>query len=111
MQSVGTVRVWHTEEGWGVVDCPDTPGGCWVQFSHLFHEDVPHPVPVKSSTSRAESVRPSPVKPWTSTGNVPEEDKTATPFAPSPCGPAGGTLHTAPSVTSRLTKTPIALSN
>ena len=45
VQSVGTVRVWHTEEGWGVIDCPDTPGGCWVHFSHLFHEDIPAPGP------------------------------------------------------------------
>jgi hypothetical protein len=27
VQSVGTVREWHTQEGWGVIDCPDTPGG------------------------------------------------------------------------------------
>jgi CspA family cold shock protein len=40
MNSVGAVRVWHREEGWGVVDCPDTPGGCWAHFSHLWHEDV-----------------------------------------------------------------------
>jgi len=45
VQSVGTVREWHTEEGWGVIDCPDTPGGCWAHFSHLFHEDVPPPGP------------------------------------------------------------------
>jgi len=29
------VRVWHDEEGWGVVDSPETPGGCWVHFSHV----------------------------------------------------------------------------
>lgn len=29
------VRTWHAEEGWGVVDSPDTPGGCWVHFSHI----------------------------------------------------------------------------
>ncbi|ORB52297.1 hypothetical protein [Mycolicibacterium rhodesiae] len=45
MQSVGTVREWHTEEGWGVIDCPDTPGGCFVHFSHLFHVDIPTPGP------------------------------------------------------------------
>ncbi|SDD40103.1 cold shock protein (beta-ribbon, CspA family) [Geodermatophilus telluris] len=33
MTSLGTVRVWHAEEGWGVVDSADTPGGCWVHFS------------------------------------------------------------------------------
>jgi cold shock CspA family protein len=25
----GTVRVWMTDEGWGVIDSPDLPGGCW----------------------------------------------------------------------------------
>jgi CspA family cold shock protein len=30
---VGVVRVWHGEQGWGVVDAPETPGGCWVHFS------------------------------------------------------------------------------
>jgi CspA family cold shock protein len=27
------VRVWHDEEGWGVIDSAETPGGCWVHFS------------------------------------------------------------------------------
>jgi CspA family cold shock protein len=29
----GTVRAWHTDEGWGVIDSPATPGGCWAHFS------------------------------------------------------------------------------
>jgi cold shock protein len=29
------VREWHAEEGWGVLDCPETPGGCWGHFSHI----------------------------------------------------------------------------
>lgn len=33
MRTTGTVRIWHHEEGWGVVDSPDTPGGCWVHYS------------------------------------------------------------------------------
>jgi CspA family cold shock protein len=32
------VRVWHDEKGWGVVDSPETPGGCWVHFS-LIEQD------------------------------------------------------------------------
>lgn len=28
----GTVRIWHDEEGWGVVDSAGTPGGCWAGF-------------------------------------------------------------------------------
>lgn len=33
MTSVGTVRLWHAGEGWGVIDSPATPGGCWTHFS------------------------------------------------------------------------------
>jgi CspA family cold shock protein len=32
---IGTVRMWNAGEGWGVVDSLDTPGGCWVHFSHI----------------------------------------------------------------------------
>jgi CspA family cold shock protein len=33
MTSQGEVRVWHADEGWGVIDSADTPGGCWAHFS------------------------------------------------------------------------------
>jgi cold shock protein len=39
------VRVWYREEGWGVIDSPDTPGGCWVHFSHLWNDGIPEPGP------------------------------------------------------------------
>jgi CspA family cold shock protein len=29
----GTERAWLDEQGWGVVDSPETPGGCWTHFS------------------------------------------------------------------------------
>lgn len=29
------VRQWDNEEGWGVLDSPETPGGCWTHFSHV----------------------------------------------------------------------------
>lgn len=35
MPSVGTVREWNEEEGTGVIDSEDTPGGCWVHFSNI----------------------------------------------------------------------------
>jgi CspA family cold shock protein len=35
MATAGKVRVWHDEEGWGVVDSDSTPGGCWTHFSHV----------------------------------------------------------------------------
>lgn len=33
MTTIGTVRTWFAEQGWGVIDSPDTPGGCWCHFS------------------------------------------------------------------------------
>ncbi|WP_295017452.1 hypothetical protein [uncultured Micrococcus sp.] len=27
--------MWHDDQGWGVLDSPDTPGGCWAHFSRL----------------------------------------------------------------------------
>jgi len=31
--TTGTVRFWLDDEGWGVIDCAETPGGCWAHFS------------------------------------------------------------------------------
>lgn len=31
----GSVRSWLLEEGWGVLDSSETPGGCWFHFSVL----------------------------------------------------------------------------
>ena len=31
--ATGTVRLWMDEDGWGVIDVPDLPGGCWVEAS------------------------------------------------------------------------------
>jgi cold shock protein len=30
---VGVVRWFSADEGWGVIDAPDAPGGCFVHFS------------------------------------------------------------------------------
>ena len=30
MRATGVVREWHDDDGWGVVECDETPGGCWV---------------------------------------------------------------------------------
>lgn len=32
---VGTVREWHDESGWGVIDSPATPGGCFVHYGSV----------------------------------------------------------------------------
>lgn len=29
------VRQWSDEEGCGVLDSTETPGGCWTHFSHV----------------------------------------------------------------------------
>jgi CspA family cold shock protein len=29
----GVVRYWREDDGWGVLDSPATPGGCWAHFS------------------------------------------------------------------------------
>ena len=30
---LATVREWHEEEGWGVLDAPGCPGGVWAHLS------------------------------------------------------------------------------
>jgi CspA family cold shock protein len=29
------VREWNEEEGWGVLDSPETPGGCFAHYSAI----------------------------------------------------------------------------
>lgn len=29
------VREWHDDEGWGVLDAPEVPGGCWAGFGQV----------------------------------------------------------------------------
>lgn len=29
------MREWYAEDGWGVLDSAETPGGCFVHFSNL----------------------------------------------------------------------------
>jgi cold shock CspA family protein len=42
VRSAGTVRVWYRDEGWGVIDSPDTPGGCWAGFGQIWNDyEVP----------------------------------------------------------------------
>jgi CspA family cold shock protein len=33
--TTATVREWHPDLGWGVLDSADTPGGCWTHFSDI----------------------------------------------------------------------------
>lgn len=32
---VGVVRSFDPDEGWGVIDAPEVPGGCFVHFSNI----------------------------------------------------------------------------
>ena len=40
MSAVGRVRTWHEEEGWGVLDCDETPGGCWFHVSAIESAEI-----------------------------------------------------------------------
>jgi cold shock protein len=31
----GVVRWFNADEGWGVIDSPEVPGGCFVHFSNI----------------------------------------------------------------------------
>ncbi|MFJ5535213.1 cold-shock protein [Streptomyces sp. NPDC093261] len=33
--TAATVRLWNADEGWGVIDSEETPGGCWASFSAI----------------------------------------------------------------------------
>ncbi|GAA4755128.1 hypothetical protein GCM10025783_30350 [Amnibacterium soli] len=33
--ATATVTSWSDDEGWGVVEAPGLPGGCWVHFSAI----------------------------------------------------------------------------
>jgi len=32
-RAIGTVRLWMDDDGWGVIDLPDQPRGCWAEAS------------------------------------------------------------------------------
>ncbi|MCW2087214.1 hypothetical protein ACIBM3_15625 [Rhodococcus erythropolis] len=36
----GVVTTWNDDEGWGVIDSADTPGGCWTFYSALHPDEV-----------------------------------------------------------------------
>ncbi|MFB9780697.1 hypothetical protein [Rhodococcus baikonurensis] len=44
----GVVTMWNGEEGWGVIDSADTPGGCWTFFSALHPDEVINAQPGES---------------------------------------------------------------
>ncbi|WP_435124066.1 cold-shock protein [Micromonospora tulbaghiae] len=55
MASSGTVRAYSTDEGWGIIDGPDVPGGCWVHFSVIAMDGYRYLVAGQTVSFRAES--------------------------------------------------------
>lgn len=55
MISRGVVRDFRPEEGWGVVDGPDVPGGCWVHFSTIVMDGYRQLTPGQRVSFRAEA--------------------------------------------------------
>jgi CspA family cold shock protein len=53
--SGGVVREFHPEEGWGVIDGPDVPGGCWVHFSAIAADGYRQLTPGANVQFRAEA--------------------------------------------------------
>ncbi|KZL30472.1 MULTISPECIES: hypothetical protein [Rhodococcus] len=37
----GSVRVWYAEQGWGVFDSAETPGGCWADANEVMPMEQP----------------------------------------------------------------------
>lgn len=37
----GSVRVWYAEQGWGVFDSAETPGGCWADAKEVMPMEQP----------------------------------------------------------------------
>ena len=35
----GVVTVWHDDDGWGVIEIDESPGGCWAHVSRIHMRD------------------------------------------------------------------------
>src|SRR4051812_48391655 len=55
MTRSGIVRTYNADEGWGVIDGPDVPGGCWVHFSVLAMDGYRQLTPGQRVSFRAEA--------------------------------------------------------
>ncbi len=52
--TTGVVREFDADQGWGVVDGPDLPGGCWVHFGALAMDGPRRLIAGQAVTVRAE---------------------------------------------------------
>ncbi|MET0763455.1 MAG: cold shock domain-containing protein [Blastococcus sp.] len=56
MSVVATVREWHEEEGWGVLDAPGFSGGVWAHYSAIPEDGYKSLRPGDVVTAEVESV-------------------------------------------------------
>src|SRR5688572_28756938 len=78
MTSLGTVREYAPDEGWGVIDGPDVPGGCWVGFAAIAMPGYRELAAGQRVTFRAEAADQDgyayrAVKVWTGDTEPPDE--------------------------------------
>jgi CspA family cold shock protein len=81
MTSVGSVRVFDADEGWGVIDGPDVPGGCWVHFSAIAMDGYRELARGQHVSFRAEAASQDgfdyrAVKVWTGSVEPPDQPRT-----------------------------------
>ncbi len=78
--SLGSVRTFYADEGWGVIDGPDVPGGCWVHFSAIAADGYRALAPGQRVRFRAEAAdqdgfRFRAVKVWTGDAEPPDRPR------------------------------------
>jgi CspA family cold shock protein len=81
MTSSGSVRTFDADEGWGVIDGPDVPGGCWVHFSAIEMPGFRALVAGQRVTFRAEAANQDgfafrATKVWTGADEPPDQPPT-----------------------------------
>jgi CspA family cold shock protein len=80
MTSFGSVRTYDAAAGWGVLDGPDVPGGCWVHFSAIAADGYRQLEPGQHVSFRAEAAQQDgfafrAVKVWTGDTEPPDADQ------------------------------------
>jgi CspA family cold shock protein len=77
MADSGVVREFHEDEGWGVIDGPTVPGGCWVHFSAIATDGYRHlaagqPVSFRAEAAEQDGFSFRAVKVWTEDAEPPD---------------------------------------
>lgn len=63
-----SVREWYADEGWGVLESPETPGGCWVHFSVIESRPIESQASTYKTTYKTLTVGESVELEWGSPG-------------------------------------------